>query len=85
MPQLERIEYLEYFSDGPISVSVKFAKRQGYVGERRAAPAQVGEFIEWLREHPSTPVFFDEHPYFVSRIEYVVSRGALVLHVADHV
>lgn len=77
---MERLEYLEYFSTGPINVSVKFGKERAWIADRGTTAAQIGEFIQWLQGHPDTPVFFDDHSYVVARVEFIANRNALVIH-----
>lgn len=81
---MDKIEYLVYFSGGPINVTVKFEKGQGSVANRTTSATQIGEFIQWLQDHPATPVYFDDHPYLVPRIEFIANRNALVLHAKMH-
>lgn len=81
---MKHLEYLEYFVDGPIKVSVEFGRERGWIADRSTTPEQIGRFIQWLQGHPEAPVFFDDHPYVVTRVEFIASRNALVLHAKEH-
>lgn len=82
---MERLEYLEYFSEGPIAVTVKFKNDPDWIAPRYATPWKIAEIIEWLQENNGTPMYFDGNPFSLMSLSYNAGKNALKLYVESYV
>ena len=77
---MNRLEYLEYFSGGPIRVKAIFKNEKCWISEQTTTALEISQLLEWFLENPGTTMHFDEHPYVVNQIRFLPETAQLKIY-----